>query len=121
MCRVTRPVLAINGTIGYSAQNFSNLFQDQALAGTVGPSYTWNILNYGRLLSTKRLRIARFQELVTTYRNTVLSADRDVENGLVTFLRAQQREKSQAARKQETSQRETAEVNSRDSPTPIMT
>ncbi len=60
-------------------------------------SFTWNILNYGRLLNNKRLQEARFQELVTTYRNTVLSADQDVENGLVTFLRAQQRAKSQAA------------------------
>ena len=48
-------------------------------------------------MNNKRLQEARFQELVITYRNTVLSADQDVENGLVTFLRAQQRTKSQAA------------------------
>ena len=34
---------------------------------------------------------------MATYQNTVLSAAQDVENGLVTFLRAQQRTKSQAA------------------------
>ncbi len=91
------PYIAVNGTLGYSAQNFSNLFQQQAMAGNIGPAFTWNILNYGRLLNNKRLQDARFQELVVTYRNTVLSADQDVENGLVTFLRAQQRTKSQAA------------------------
>ena len=91
------PHIAINGTIGYSAQNFRNLFQQQALAGNVGPSFTWNILNYGRLVNNVRLQDARFQELVATYQNTVLSAGQDVENGLVTFLRAQQRAKSQAA------------------------
>ena len=91
------PYISINGTIGYSAQNFSDLFQEKALTGTVGPAFTWNILNYGRLLNNNRLQEARFQELVATYRNTVLSADQDVENGLVTFLRAQQRTKSQAA------------------------
>jgi NodT family efflux transporter outer membrane factor (OMF) lipoprotein len=91
------PFISINGMIGYSAQNFSGLFQEKALTGTVGPAFTWNILNYGRLLNNKRLQEARFQELVITYRNTVLSADQDVENGLVTFLRAQQRTKSQAA------------------------
>jgi outer membrane protein TolC len=91
------PFISINGTLGYSAQNFSDLFQQQALAGNIGPAFTWNIFNYGRLLSNKRLQEARFQELVITYRNTVLSADQDVENGLVTFLRAQQRAKSQAA------------------------
>jgi outer membrane protein TolC len=91
------PAVSINGTIGYAAQNFKDLFQEQALAGNVGPSFTWNILNYGRLRNNVHLQDARFQELVTTYQNTVLSADQDVENGLVTFLRAAERAKSQAA------------------------
>jgi outer membrane protein TolC len=91
------PHISINGTIGVSAQNFPDLFREQALAGNVGPGFTWNILNYGRLQNNVRLQDARFQELVATYQNTVLSAAQDVENGLVTFLRAQQRTKLQAA------------------------
>jgi NodT family efflux transporter outer membrane factor (OMF) lipoprotein len=91
------PHIAINGTIGLAAQNFSELFQERALTGSVGPGFTWNILNYGRLSNNVHLQDARFKELVTTYQNTVLSAAQDVENGLVTFLRAQQRAKSQAA------------------------
>jgi outer membrane protein TolC len=87
----------INGTIGYSAEHFSGLFNEQALAGSVGPSFTWNILNYGRIVNNVRLQNARFQELVATYQNTVLSAAQDVENGLVTFLRAQGRTRLQAA------------------------
>jgi NodT family efflux transporter outer membrane factor (OMF) lipoprotein len=89
------PHIAINGTIGYAAENFKDLFQEPALTGSVGPSFTWNILNYGRLANNVRLQDARFQELVTTYQNTVLSAAQDVENGLVTFLRANEREKRQ--------------------------
>ena len=85
------PSISLNGTIGYSAQNLSHLFEEKALTGSVGPAFNWNILNYGRLLNNRRLQEARFRELLATYRNTVLSADQDVENGLVTFLRAQQR------------------------------
>jgi NodT family efflux transporter outer membrane factor (OMF) lipoprotein len=91
------PHIAINGTIGLAAENFSDLFQEKALTGSVGPGFTWNILNYGRLSNNVHLQDARFKELVTTYQNTVLSAAQDVENGMVTFLRAQQRAKSQAA------------------------
>jgi NodT family efflux transporter outer membrane factor (OMF) lipoprotein len=91
------PHIAINGTIGYSAEKFKNLFNEKALFGNVGPTFTWNILNYGRLLNNVRLQDARFQELVATYQNTVLSANQDVENGLVTFLRAQERTKLQGA------------------------
>ena len=91
------PHIVINGTIGYSAEHFKDLFREKALMGSVGPSFTWNILNYGRILNNVRLQDARFQELVATYQNTALSAAQDVENGLVTFLHAQERTKLQAA------------------------
>jgi len=90
------PHVAINGAIGYSADRFKDLFRSQALNGNIGPSFQWNILNYGRILNNVRLQDAKFQELVAAYQNTVLSANRDVEDGLVTFLRAQQRTKALA-------------------------
>ena len=91
------PHIAINGTWEYSAEFFKDLWSSKALAGSVGPTFTWNILNYGRILNNVRVQDARFQELVATYQNTVLSAAQDVENGLVTFLEGQQRTKFQAA------------------------
>ena len=87
------PAISINGTLGYSAQFFPDLFRSAALNGSVGPSFQWNLLNYGRILNNVRLQDARFQELVATYQQTVLNADQEVENGLVTFLRAQRRTK----------------------------
>jgi NodT family efflux transporter outer membrane factor (OMF) lipoprotein len=90
------PHIAINGTWEYSAEFFKDLWTSKALAGNVGPTFTWNILNYGRILNNVRLQEAKFQELVASYQNTVLSAAQDVENGLVTFLQAQQRTQSQA-------------------------
>jgi NodT family efflux transporter outer membrane factor (OMF) lipoprotein len=90
------PHIAIDGAIGYSADRFKDLFKSQALTGNVGPAFQWNILNYGRILNNVRLQDAKFQELVAAYQNTVLSAGRDVEDGLITFLRAQQRAKSLA-------------------------
>ncbi len=89
------PHISINGTIGASAQYFPNLFQEKALAGSVGPGFTWNILNYGRIHNNVRIQDATFQELVATYQNTALSAAQDVENGLVTFLRAKERAEKQ--------------------------
>jgi NodT family efflux transporter outer membrane factor (OMF) lipoprotein len=91
------PHIAITGTIGYSAERFKNLFRSTALEGNVGPSFQWNILNYGRILNNVRFQDARFQELVTAYQNTVLTASQEVENGLVTFLQAHERTRFQAA------------------------
>jgi NodT family efflux transporter outer membrane factor (OMF) lipoprotein len=83
-------------TFGYSAEFFKNLFRSTALTGSIGPTFTWDILNYGRLLNNVHAQEASFQNLVATYQNTVLTAQQDVENGLVTFLRAQEETKFQA-------------------------
>ena len=91
------PAFSINGTLGYSAQQFPDLFRSTALSGNIGPSFQWNILNYGRIVNNVQLQDAKFQELVYAYQQTVLNANQEVENGLVTFLRAQRRTKLQAA------------------------
>jgi NodT family efflux transporter outer membrane factor (OMF) lipoprotein len=90
------PAISITGTFGYSAEFFKDLFKPTALTGSVGPSFQWNILNYGRILNNVRLQKATFQELVAAYQNAVLTAAQDVENGLVTFLKAQEQTKLQA-------------------------
>jgi NodT family efflux transporter outer membrane factor (OMF) lipoprotein len=90
------PRIALNGTFGWSAEHINKLFREQAFRGDFGPAFQWNILNYGRLRNNVRSQDAHFQELIAAYQNSVLNAGRDVENGLVTFLRAQKRVKSQA-------------------------
>ena len=85
------PHISITGTLGWASQDLNHLFQPSALNSTVGPSFQWNLLNYGRILNNVRLQDARFQELIANYQNTVLVANQDVESGLVTFLRSKER------------------------------
>jgi outer membrane protein TolC len=85
------PHVAITGTIGVQAQNFSNLFNSQSLVAQIGPGFSWNLLNYGRIENNVRAEDARFQQAVLTYRDTVLRANEEVENGIVSFLREQDR------------------------------
>ena len=89
------PQISIGGGLGWEAQNFKDLFGGNAFQGVVGPSFNWAILNYGRLLSNIRAQDAQFQQLVANYQNTVLKAGEDVEDGLVTFLRARKRTEDQ--------------------------
>jgi NodT family efflux transporter outer membrane factor (OMF) lipoprotein len=100
------PHISLTGTVGFSGGN-PRLFVLPALAKIVGPATAleanmgptvqWNIFNYGRLLNNVRLQDARLRELVAAYQGTVLTAAQEVENGLVTFLRAQERAKHQDA------------------------
>jgi len=57
----------------------------------VGPTVQWNILNYGQITNDVRVQDASFQQLLIAYQNVVLSAQQDVEDNLVAFLRAQDR------------------------------
>ncbi|HKI31019.1 MAG TPA: efflux transporter outer membrane subunit [Gemmataceae bacterium] len=85
------PQISIDATFGWSAQELKDLFAHGSFREIVGPSFRWPILNYGRILNNVRLQDARFQALVVSYQNTVLKAGEEVEDGLVTFLRAQKR------------------------------
>lgn len=90
------PAFSIGGTLGWQAAKFSDLFKSQSLNSNVGGSFQWNILNYGRILSDIRFQDAQFQALVTAYQNQVLQADLEVENGIVSFLKSQQRARNLA-------------------------
>lgn len=85
------PHILLAGNLGYSAQTFKNLFTPAAFNGVFGPAVQWNVLNYGRILNNVRLQDGRFQELTTHYQSTVLGAQQEVENGIVTFLKAHER------------------------------
>lgn len=82
------PAFAIRGTLGWESRDLRHLFTSDALNGNFGPAFQWNILNYGRLTNNVRLQKAQFQELVFAYQNTVLRANAEVENALVTFLKS---------------------------------
>src|SRR5262249_32825188 len=85
------PIFSLNGTIGVAAEHFHKLFDTpNSMVGSFGPSLTWNILNYGRILNNVRVQDARFQELAFSYQNTVLQAGREVEDAIVAFLDSQE-------------------------------
>jgi NodT family efflux transporter outer membrane factor (OMF) lipoprotein len=84
------PTIAINGIIGWDATDLSKLFETKSFIGAVFPSFTWNILNYGRILNNVRLQETRTQELIANYQNTVLRAGREVQVPLRGFLRSRE-------------------------------
>ncbi len=93
------PAFSLLGTFGFEAttvltHNLGDMFQWRSRSGTMGPSVQWNIFNYGQITNQVRVQDARFQELLVAYQNAVLSAQQDVEDNLVGFLRSQEQVKS---------------------------
>jgi NodT family efflux transporter outer membrane factor (OMF) lipoprotein len=88
------PAFFLAGTFGFLSTDLGNnklsdMFQWQSRTFQAGPSFTWNILNYGRITNNVRLQDALFQELLITYQNSVLAAQQEVEDNLAGFLKDQ--------------------------------
>ncbi|MGA6924598.1 MAG: efflux transporter outer membrane subunit [Desulfosarcina sp.] len=95
------PHFALFGSIGWrstDATSFSgenslgDLFSQKSLFWSAGPGFNWDILNYGRIRNRVRVEDARLQQLVVDYKNTVLNAQREVEDAMVAYTRGKDEE-----------------------------
>ncbi len=92
------PAFSLTGTFSFQASDvgkfaLGQMFRWDSRNAQAGPSFQWNLLNYGRLTNQVRVQDARFQELLLTYQNAVLKAQQEVEDSLTAFLRSQVRAK----------------------------
>lgn len=88
------PAISLTGTFGGAANSagrndLGDLFTKKGMTYAVGPSLQWNILNYGQITNNVRFQDAKLQQLIVDYQNQVLDAQRDVENGISSFLNSQ--------------------------------
>jgi NodT family efflux transporter outer membrane factor (OMF) lipoprotein len=87
------PAISITGTFGGSASaanghTLGDVVNWKGVAYAAGPSFQWNLLNYGQITNNVRLQDAKLQQLLIDYQNSVLSAQQEVDNGLATYLRS---------------------------------
>ena len=95
------PRFSLFGSIGFETSSdggvqsnnadAGDLFSSDSIRYTVGPTFSWPILNYGRLRNNVHVQDARFQQAALNYQNTVLEAAREVEDALTAYLRSQTR------------------------------
>lgn len=90
------PAFSLTGQIGILAADvgrasLSDMFDWRSRFGSIGPTVRWNILNYGQITNRVRVEDARFQELLIQFQNTVLTAQREVEDNLIAFLKLEDR------------------------------
>ncbi len=90
------PAFSLIGTFGFQSSDVARfalgqMFRWDSRSAQAGPSFTWNLFNYGRLTNQVRVEDARFQQLLIGYQNAVLKAQQEVEDSLTAFLRSQVR------------------------------
>jgi len=84
---VLLPRLQLVGSIGLAANSAADWFDGGSFEALGGPRIDWPILNYGRIINAVRTQDARFEELAVVYAQTVLAAQREVEDAMVGYLR----------------------------------
>ena len=82
------PVFALIGSVGAKSSDSSTLFDSGSGTSLFGMAATWSYLVYPLLIQAIRVQDARFQEVIANYKDTVLSACRDVEDAATTYLKA---------------------------------
>ena len=79
------PQLNLLGTISLDAQSISDLFMSESIAHSVGPSFSWRILDFRRIHCNVDQQRAIMQERIAAYRSAVVNAVREVEDGLAQY------------------------------------
>lgn len=86
------PHLSLIGGLGVEAARSGNLFDTPAsVFGFIGPTFTWNVLNYGRFENNIEAQQQHFEQLTYRYRDAVLRASREAEDSIASFLNSQKR------------------------------
>lgn len=102
------PSFSLNGYLGLAAagntdttrtgdSGIGELFRSDSLTYSVGPSFVWPFLNYGRIRNDIRVQDARLQQALILYRETAIQAAREVEDSMIALSRAREQDKILAA------------------------
>lgn len=89
------PQIKISGIISTQSSSgsgvpASDIFDPGSFMYIAGPQLTWPFLNYGQISNNVRVEDARFQQLILNYKNTVLKAAQEVEDGLTGYLKSKE-------------------------------
>jgi NodT family efflux transporter outer membrane factor (OMF) lipoprotein len=83
------PSFGLTGDVRLVSEDFGSLFAGDSLQAFGGPTFRWDVLNYGRIENDVRVQDARFQQLIGTYESAVLQAQAEVEIAIAGYLGAQ--------------------------------
>jgi NodT family efflux transporter outer membrane factor (OMF) lipoprotein len=90
------PHLTLVGSIDLHSEDAAKFFEGRSFEAFGGPTFSWAILNYGRITSNVRVQGAEYQALVNDYTSTVLRAQADVESAIAAHRGARERTASLA-------------------------
>lgn len=86
------PSISLGGSLGVvsiskdvGGGGGSNLFNSDSIAYNAGASFSWPVLNYGRIRNNIRVQDARLQQALVAYQQSVLQAAQEVDDAMVSL------------------------------------
>ena len=85
------PSFSLTGSLGVAALNGGDLFQSSSAVYGIGPSFSWNLFDMGRIRKNIAVQDARTEQALLNYELTMLQAVKEVEDSLSGYYEQQQR------------------------------
>jgi outer membrane protein TolC len=79
------PSISLAGNLGWSGNDEAG--SADASSFTVGPGFTWNIFNYGRIRNNVRVQDVRLQQVIESYQNVVLKAAQELDTAAISIIK----------------------------------
>ena len=83
------PAISLLGSIGWSGNSLNATPDTGSLV--VGPSFTWNLFDYGRIRNNVRVQDARLQQSIESFQNSVLQAAREIDDAAISVVKTHER------------------------------
>ncbi len=85
------PKVNLTGSVGQASARFGLIARDESSVWSIGPTVSWQILDYAQLQSQVRVSNAIQAQNLYAYRQAVLQSFQDVEDALVAYAQDQVR------------------------------
>jgi outer membrane protein TolC len=86
------PAVTLLGSISWSGSSLAASPNTATLG--IGPSFTWNIFDYGRISNNVRVQDARLQQAIESFQNTVLQAAREIDDAAIVVVKTDERQET---------------------------
>ncbi len=85
------PKFSITGTISFDSPKAGKVFNNPYGSWSVGPTASWNIFQAGRTISNIKLKEAVAKEAKISWKSTVFTAVKEVEDALISAAKERER------------------------------
>ena len=84
------PAISLAGTVGWSGNSIDARPDIGSIAA--GPSFSWNVLDHGRISNNVRVQDARLEQAIVAFQDRVLQAAREIDSAAIDIVKTREQD-----------------------------